>query len=60
MAQMLERELRQNPGSHQRRLSGTRDAMDEHQPTLRKSVNNLIDHLLSTEEDGPFIRLEWA
>ena len=60
MAQALERELRQDPAAHQRRLAGSRDAMDEHQRVFRQPVDDFVDHLLATEEDGPFFRLEWT
>jgi hypothetical protein len=55
---VLERELRQDAGAHQRRLAGAGDAVDEHQSILRQPVDHLVDHLFATEEDRPFVLLE--
>ena len=58
VAAILERELRQDAGAHQRRLAGAGDAVDQHQPALGEAADDLVDHPLPAEEDRPFVLLE--
>jgi hypothetical protein len=60
MAPILEGELRQDAGAHQRRLAGPRDAMDQRQPVFPQPVDDLVNHLFPAEENRPFVLLERA
>lgn len=54
------RALPQNPGADEGAFAATRVAVDHHQMLADQSSDDLVDHLVPAEKDGPLFHVEGA